>query len=62
MIFMTRIVIIGAGPAGRFASMAAAEVGNEVTLIENKHIGGKYIKNKIYKQLNLPENVYYFDI
>ena len=41
MIFMTRIVIIGAGPAGRFASMAAAEVGNEVTLIENKHIGGK---------------------
>ena len=27
-----------------------------------KHIGGKYIKNKIYKQLNLPENVYYFDI
>ena len=38
---MTRIVIIGAGPAGRFASMAAAEVGNEVTLIENKHIGGK---------------------
>ena len=27
-----------------------------------KHIGGRYIKNKIYKQLNLPENVYYFDI
>lgn len=38
---MTKIVIIGAGPAGRFASMAAAEKGNEVTLIENKHIGGK---------------------
>ncbi|WP_455644998.1 FAD-dependent oxidoreductase [Methanosphaera sp.] len=38
---MTKIVIIGAGPAGRFASMAASEKGNEVTLIENKHIGGK---------------------
>lgn len=38
---MTKIVIIGAGPAGRFASMAAAEQGNDVTLIENKHIGGK---------------------
>ncbi|OED30513.1 NAD(P)/FAD-dependent oxidoreductase [Methanosphaera sp. WGK6] len=38
---MTKIVIIGAGPAGRFASMAASEEGNDVTLIENKHIGGK---------------------
>lgn len=36
-----KIVIIGAGPAGRFAAMYAAENGNEVTLIENKHIGGK---------------------
>lgn len=26
------------------------------------HIGGKYIKDKIYKRLQLPENVYYFDI
>lgn len=38
---MTKIVIIGAGPAGRFAAMYAAEKGNEVTLIENRHIGGK---------------------
>lgn len=38
---MMRIVIIGAGPAGRFASMYAAEKGNDVTLIENRHIGGK---------------------
>lgn len=36
-----KIVIIGAGPAGRFAAMYAAENGNDVTLIENKHIGGK---------------------
>lgn len=36
-----RIVIIGAGPAGRFASMYAAEQGNDVTLIENRYIGGK---------------------
>ena len=35
------IVIIGAGPAGRFAAMYAAEKGNDVTLIEEKHIGGK---------------------
>lgn len=38
---MTKIVIIGAGPAGRFAAMAASEEGNDVTLIEHKHIGGK---------------------
>lgn len=38
---MTKIVIIGAGPAGRFAAMEAAEKGNDVTLIEKKHIGGK---------------------
>lgn len=36
-----KIVIIGAGPAGRFAAMHAAEKGNEVTLIENRYIGGK---------------------
>ena len=35
------IVIIGAGPAGRFAAMYAAENGNDVTLIENRFIGGK---------------------
>ena len=35
------IVIIGAGPAGRFAAMYAAEKGNDVTLIEERFIGGK---------------------
>ena len=27
-----------------------------------KHIGGKYIKDGVYKRLNLPENVYYYEI
>ena len=38
---MKNIVIIGAGPAGRFAAMDAAEKSNNVTLIEKRHIGGK---------------------
>ena len=38
---MENIVIIGAGPAGRFAAMDAAEKSNNVTLIEKRHIGGK---------------------
>ena len=27
-----------------------------------KHIGGKYIKDGLYKRLNLPENIYYYEI
>ena len=27
-----------------------------------KHIGGRYIKDGTYKRLNLPENIYYYDI
>ena len=27
-----------------------------------KHIGGKYIKDGVYKRLNLPENIYYYEI
>ena len=27
-----------------------------------KHIEGKYIKDGIYKRLNLPENIYYYEI
>lgn len=38
---MTKLVIIGAGPAGRFASMYGAEHGMDVTLIEKSHIAGK---------------------
>ncbi len=27
-----------------------------------KHIGGKYLKTKTFEKLQLPENIYYFDI
>lgn len=27
-----------------------------------KHIGGKYVKDGVYKRLNLPDSVYYFEI
>lgn len=27
-----------------------------------KHIGGEYIKDREYKRLHLPENIYYYDI
>ena len=27
-----------------------------------KHIGGKYVKDRVYKRLNLPENIYHFEI
>ena len=26
-----------------------------------EHIGGKYIKQRIFEKLQLPENVYYFE-
>ena len=26
-----------------------------------KHIGGRFIKTRIFEKLQLPENVYYFD-
>ena len=26
-----------------------------------EHIGGKYIKQRIFEKLQLPENVYYYD-
>ena len=26
-----------------------------------KHIGGKYVKDGLYKRLNLPENIYYYE-
>ncbi|RAP52220.1 MAG: hypothetical protein BZ137_08925 [Methanosphaera sp. rholeuAM130] len=42
---MKNIVIIGAGPAGRFAAMDAAEKSNNVTLIEKRHIGGKCLNH-----------------
>jgi len=35
-----RIVIIGGGPGGYVAAIRAAQLGAEVTLIENRHLGG----------------------
>lgn len=26
-----------------------------------KHIGGKYIKDRMYERLSLPENIYYYE-
>ena len=26
-----------------------------------KHIGGKYLKDGVWKRLNLPENIYYYE-
>src|ERR687897_172979 len=37
---MTRIVIIGGGPAGYEAALVAAQLGAEVTVIERDGIGG----------------------
>ena len=62
---MTDIVVIGAGPAGRFAAMKASEEHNNVTLIEKNHIGGKCLNqacmvvcalNDISKHLNDASN------
>ena len=36
-----KVVVIGGGSAGRTASIEAAQIGEEVTLIENDKIGGK---------------------
>ena len=37
---MTRIVIIGGGPAGYEAALVAAQLGAQVTVIERDGIGG----------------------
>src|SRR5689334_18588268 len=37
---MTRIVIIGGGPAGYEAALVAAQLGAEVTVVERDGIGG----------------------
>jgi dihydrolipoamide dehydrogenase len=40
MVIVTRIVIVGGGPAGYEAAQVAAELGAEVTLIEADGVGG----------------------
>jgi len=36
----TRVVVIGAGPGGYVAAIRAAQLGSEVTVIEQDHVGG----------------------
>lgn len=36
---MSRVVVIGGGPAGMFAAIAAAENGHHVTLLEKRETG-----------------------
>lgn len=39
---MSKVIVIGGGPAGMFAAIAAAECGHEVTLLEkNEKLGKK---------------------
>ena len=46
---MSRVVVIGGGPAGMFAAIAAAENGHHVTLLEKeiKQETPGHIKNVI---------------
>ncbi|WP_245676257.1 FAD-dependent oxidoreductase [Domibacillus iocasae] len=37
---MTHIVVIGGGPAGYIAAIAAIQNGSQVTLVEEKYLGG----------------------
>ena len=45
---MSKVIVVGGGPAGMFAAIAAAENGHEVTLLEkNEKLGKKlYITGK----------------
>lgn len=36
-----KIIVIGGGPAGKTAAVEAAQIGEEVTLIEKEYLGGK---------------------
>lgn len=47
-ILMSKVIVVGGGPAGMFAAIAAAEKGHEVTLLEkNEKLGKKlYITGK----------------
>ncbi len=36
-----KIIVIGGGPAGRTAAIEAAQIGEEVILIEKDELGGK---------------------
>ena len=38
---MSKVIVVGGGPAGMFAAIAAAERGHEVVLLEKRRIIGK---------------------
>ena len=44
---MSKVIVIGGGPAGMMAAITAAEYGNDVTIIEkNARIWKKIINNR----------------
>lgn len=43
-----KIVVIGGGPGGRTAAIEAAEIGEEVTLIENNKIGENVLMKLVW--------------
>ena len=45
---MSRVVVIGGGPAGMFAAIAAAENGHHVTLLEKNEKLGKKLSSIRY--------------
>ena len=59
---MSRVVVIGGGPAGMFAAIAAAENGHHVTLLEkNEKLGKKlFITGKAGVILPIPVIWMYF--
>ena len=59
---MSRVVVIGGGPAGMFAAIAAAENGHHVTLLEkNEKLGKKlFITKKAGVILPIPVIWMYF--
>lgn len=58
---MSRIAIIGGGPAGYVAAITAAQQGREVTLIERKALGGTCLNEGCMPTKSLLESADLFD-
>ena len=54
-----KVIIIGGGPAGMLASIAAAQNGDEVILIEKNNILGKKILVTGKGRCNITNNIEY---
>ena len=50
---MSKVIVIGGGPAGMFAAYFAAKNGHKVTLLEQNEKLGKKLYKKIMKAGNL---------